>query len=750
MVSPQFSMIELIGAEAASTESNYQFTAGLRRAAEVFDELPSAMRTARRWLVWKEVPTPGKKPRKVPYYADGAPRGSGSELDSPEDVQRLVSFDEAIQALSSGRFSGLGFALGPDGLGSHWQGIDLDDLPDRPELEHLAKDLPGYTEKSPSGRGVHAIGYGPPFAAIGSNGKGIEAYSSGRFFTVTCDSAGIGEPVDLSDFVEQRLRPIHRLSGVAHLDVVHEVVDERVRHELRSALMFMRSDDRELWIRMGHALKPLGDVGRGLWLEWSSTSDKFEQSDAAKTWDSFNPSKTDHRAVFAEAQRRGWPNPMSSQAAAVAAESAIDATPLLSGAISATSMFGHSPDLNNALVDLTVSVSPDDKHPHVIDKIIPAGEVTLLSGHGGGGKSFVSLLMLVHVALGRAFCGLATSRVPVMFFSAEDDAAEIRRRLARICKVMDINQHELVDCLHVVDASEMDPTLFTIDQKGKGAETPGLCALSSLIQELDVGLVVIDNASDVFDGDEVNRRQVRAFIRELRQRLARPDRAVLLLSHVSKASVVNRRAGVDTSEDYSGSTAWHNSARSRLSLTPQNGGRIRIEHLKANKGSRAEPLNLEWLDGVPLPQGEHPGTGMAEALQRDFERKQDEDFKEVIVSIIHDFDRRGERVPTAMKGARTAHTALSASVNPVYPKSLELGRFNRLVRELEHEGRVFRTQVYTPNRKWVDCFTCSRVIVESAPNSSAQPVQAAVATLAQPLSAFNEAPHSARAQSPHP
>ncbi len=442
MVSPQFSMIEPIGATAASNAGNCQLTAGLRRASESYDDLPSSMRTARRWLVWKEVPVPDKKPRKVPFYADGTPRGSGCELDSAEDMQRLVGFDEALQTLSRGQFSGLGFALGPDDRGSCWQGIDLDDLPDRPELEHLAKDLPGYTEKSPSGRGVHAIGYGPPFAAIGSTGAGIEAYSSGRFFTVTCDSAGIGEPVDLSDFVEQRLRPLHRLGGMTHLDVVHEFVDERVRHELRSALMFMRSDDRELWIRMGHALKPLGDIGRGLWLEWSSTSDKFEQSDAAKTWDTFKPSKTDHRAVFAEAQRRGWPNPMSSQAAAVAAESAVDAmraTPLLSGAISATSMLGHSPDLNNALVDLTVSVSPDDKHPHVIDKIIPAGEVTLLSGHGGGGKSFVSLLMLVHVALGRTFCGLATSRVPVLFFSAEDDAAEIRRRLARICKVMNIN-----------------------------------------------------------------------------------------------------------------------------------------------------------------------------------------------------------------------------------------------------------------------------------------------------------------------
>lgn len=50
---------------------------------------------------------------------------------------------------------------------------------------------------------------------------------------------------------------------------------ETVQH-LRSALMSMRADDYELWIKCGMALKSLGDVGRGLWLEWSLTSEKSQ------------------------------------------------------------------------------------------------------------------------------------------------------------------------------------------------------------------------------------------------------------------------------------------------------------------------------------------------------------------------------------------------------------------------------------------------------------------------------------------
>jgi hypothetical protein len=78
---------------------------------------------------------------------------------------------------------------------------------------------------------------------------------------------------------------------------------------LRSALLYLKTDDRGDWIKIGLALKPLGDIGRGLWLDASATSDKFNPHDAAKTWESFNPTAIDYRFVFAEAQRRGWLNP---------------------------------------------------------------------------------------------------------------------------------------------------------------------------------------------------------------------------------------------------------------------------------------------------------------------------------------------------------------------------------------------------------------------------------------------------------
>jgi primase-polymerase (primpol)-like protein len=133
--------------------------------------IPVQMADAPRWLLHRN---------KQPFYSDGTPRRG--TLDSAEDQAKFATFATAHARLNAGGFDGIGFALGPDGTGNNWQGIDLDDI-DENGLTDLANSLPGYVEISPSGLGVHAIGYGEPFPSLKL--KGIEAYSAGRYFTVT-------------------------------------------------------------------------------------------------------------------------------------------------------------------------------------------------------------------------------------------------------------------------------------------------------------------------------------------------------------------------------------------------------------------------------------------------------------------------------------------------------------------------------------------------------------------------------------
>ena len=143
-----------------------------------FENIPEELRRRPQWLVWK-LEERDSKPTKIPYIAGGV--GKASSTDS----ETWRSFDEAVVALKTGRYDGIGFVFS---TGDPYAGIDLDDCrnPETGELEVWAaktvQDLDGYAEVSPSGTGVHIIVRGK--APNRKRGK-VEAYSSERYFTIT-------------------------------------------------------------------------------------------------------------------------------------------------------------------------------------------------------------------------------------------------------------------------------------------------------------------------------------------------------------------------------------------------------------------------------------------------------------------------------------------------------------------------------------------------------------------------------------
>lgn len=92
-------------------------------------------------------------------------------------------------------------------------------------------------------------------------------------------------------------------------------LDASAIQDLREALFTLSSDSYDMWIKVGLALSGLGDTGRGLWMAWSATSDKFDPGTAAAKWESFDGASADYRTIFAEAQQRGWTNPARERAA---------------------------------------------------------------------------------------------------------------------------------------------------------------------------------------------------------------------------------------------------------------------------------------------------------------------------------------------------------------------------------------------------------------------------------------------------
>ncbi len=291
-----------------------------------------------------------------------------------------------------------------------------------------------------------------------------------------------------------------------------------------------------------------------------------------------------------------------------------------------------------------VLTNPAPPPEFIWDGYLPRGVVTLMGAHGGTGKSTVALMLGVCVAASRPLFEVYTVGCSALFVSMEDSARIVRHRLAWVCRTWNIDPRSIDGKLHIVDGTE-NPELFTADSRNAGEVTATYDELCKLVQSTGAGLVVVDNASDAFGGDEINRRQVRAFMRALAQVARLTNCAVLLLAHVDKNTSRARKA--EGSEAYSGSTAWHNSARSRLFMTRNEDGTLSLEHQKSNFGKMREPLTLEW-PGAGLPQLVANGGDGSYILG--MTSRADDDRAIAVLKLIDEYEGREEYcspMPTA-------------------------------------------------------------------------------------------------------
>jgi hypothetical protein len=281
-----------------------------------FSAIPEALRLRHTWLLWKSEQHPGdKKPRKVPYYADG--RRRIGEQGAPADRAALVSFDAALAALDGGDFTGLGFAFLP---GNDDIGIDLDHCrdPNTGELTERARAIvdacASYTEISPSGTGLHIYCRGET-ETFKSNDIGVEVFCGRQFFTVTGNHL-VGTPTSVNPIGEETLRRLK-----ATVDQAKKRPDGKPsttppamdgQPKVESALCFVSADiGYDDWIKVGMAIHAeLGPGAFHVWDAWSAKSAKYPGEKALRGhWKSFAPGGVTGGTLYALANEAGWQPP---------------------------------------------------------------------------------------------------------------------------------------------------------------------------------------------------------------------------------------------------------------------------------------------------------------------------------------------------------------------------------------------------------------------------------------------------------
>lgn len=273
---------------------------------------------------------------------------------------------------------------------------------------------------------------------------------------------------------------------------------------------------------------------------------------------------------------------------------------------------------------------PIPRQRWLVPDLIPAGNVTILSGDGATGKSLLGLQLAVATATAGEWIGAAPEPGKVLFVSAEDEIEEIHRRLARIEPDLSI-----LGDLSIVPMAGMDAVLAAPEGRdGLLHATPIFIALRTHVAAHRPSLLILDTLADLFGGDEIKKVHARQFVGLLRGLAIDFEVTILLLAHPSQS-------GMQSGEGTSGNTAWNNSVRSRLYLERRKTERgveedadVRtLTTKKANRAAIGTQIVVRWCDGKFVLENE---AARVDDRERDAER--------VFLDLLKQFEIEGRNV----------------------------------------------------------------------------------------------------------
>lgn len=149
----------------------------------MLEDIPAELRALPNWVLWRSEQRNGNK-TKVPH----TPLGRHASVN---DCNTWSTYERVSEVLSHGSYNGLGFCF----TNTIYAGIDFDILDE--ESGAIADWLDSYTERSPSGSGLHVIVKGSVPKGRHPNRADLKIgiFSESRYFTMTGDVNGAPKPI---------------------------------------------------------------------------------------------------------------------------------------------------------------------------------------------------------------------------------------------------------------------------------------------------------------------------------------------------------------------------------------------------------------------------------------------------------------------------------------------------------------------------------------------------------------------------
>ena len=227
--------------------------------------------------------------------------------------------------------------------------------------------------------------------------------------------------------------------------------------------------------------------------------------------------------------------------------------------------------------------------------VLRAGEVAVLSGAGGVGKSFVALAMAVASASGKSGAaqavGIGVRSGPAVVMSYEDAPRTVAYRAGMITTKAGHEPAKAPDKMYLIP--DPDPLMTAVHERpGDSARGQNWPTLFTAIKAIEPSLVIVDPASAALAGVNQNDgATVRHFIRALSLEADAGGYGVLIATHSTKAARYGQ--GDPGPGAIAGSGQWWDAVRGVLYMNRTGPGKAAIQCQKANHGPTGWAVELE-------------------------------------------------------------------------------------------------------------------------------------------------------------
>jgi AAA domain len=277
------------------------------------------------------------------------------------------------------------------------------------------------------------------------------------------------------------------------------------------------------------------------------------------------------------------------------------------------------------------------------------GNLTLKIAPPGVGKSTLGIEQAVAIVTGRPITGQEVhEQTKVWIYNNEDDAEELKRRLAAVLQHWDIPLDEVRGRLALNSGADRPLLVAKVDRAGAVIRMPDVDACIEHIRAHQIGAFIVDPFVETHEVTENSNEQIKAVAVMFREIARAGNCAVMLVHHTAKppqGSSDGHAGNLNTSRGASALAGVARIVQTLFSMSARDAEQhgvdederhlfVRLDDAKANLGLISGRASWFRRVGVTIANGDEVGVLVPDELQQVEKSARFDEFHRTIIACL--------------------------------------------------------------------------------------------------------------------